>query len=241
MRIVRAYPNLPDAQLAKLALESAGIDADILDEATATLAPHLTFGSGIRLAVADEDFDQAREVLGLPPVELPPARAKRGVPWWAFAILAVAVVSLFLKGRPAAQDDDPYAIDRNRDGRKDERYEFDAGGRMKSAWSDNNFDGRWDERVYFRNGVVERVESDPDFDGAFDAVTEFRHGVPLTTAIRKGGKGPILSLTTYRDGVLVHVLEDRDGDGHWDVRIEYDPYGRESKREDLPVKVSASP
>lgn len=243
VRIVHAYPNLIDAQLAKLSLESEGIAADILDEATATLAPHLTFASGIRLAVADGDFARAREALGLPPVEMPPAKVSRGVPWWAFAILAVAVVSLFLKAKPASgtSGDDPYSIDRNGDGKADERYDFDASGKVSVIWCDNNFDGRWDERFDFKNGVAARIERDLDFDGAFDEVTELRHGVPLTSVVRKGGKGPVLLMTTYRDGVVAQALEDADGDGSWDFRTVYDAFGRVTGREDLGVKEPPSP
>ena len=51
------------AQLAKLELGSHGIESTILDEVMGTFAPHLTMSAGIRLAVADEDEEQAEAIL----------------------------------------------------------------------------------------------------------------------------------------------------------------------------------
>lgn len=242
MRIVHAFPTLIDAQLAKLALETEGIEADILDEATASLAPHLTLSSGVRLAVPDGDFNRSREVLGLPPVDLPPAKVARGVPWWAYLILAVAVISLFLKAKPSSSSDrgETYSIDRNGDGRPDECCEFDATGRVSVLWCDNNFDGRWDERFEYKDGIPHMVERDLDFDGVYDEFTELRHGVPVTTVVRKGGRGPVLTLVTYRDGVLAQTLEDSDGDGQWDFRTVYDAFGRVKERSPVEVNEPAS-
>lgn len=242
VRIVHAYPTLIDAQLAKLALEAEGIEADVLDEATASLAPHLTFTSGVRVAVPDGDFVRSREVLGLPPVELPPAKVNRGVPWWAYLILAVAVISLFLKANlsSSAIGGDAYSVDRNGDGRADEQYEFDTAGRVSVIWCDNNFDGRWDERFEFKEGVARTIERDLDFDGSYDEITELRYGVPVTTVVRKGGRGPALMLMTYRDGVAAQSLEDNDGDGQWDIRTVYDAFGRVKERSPVEVKGPAS-
>lgn len=62
MVVVRKYSLLLPAQLAKLELASHGIESVILDEALASLAPCFTMG-GIRLAVAEDDKQEAREIL----------------------------------------------------------------------------------------------------------------------------------------------------------------------------------
>ena len=62
MVILRKYTLLLPAQLAKLELASYGIEAVILDEAVGSLAPCFTMGS-IRLAVADEDEEEANSLL----------------------------------------------------------------------------------------------------------------------------------------------------------------------------------
>jgi len=51
------------AQLAQLELGSYGVDAIILDESLAVTAPQFAMSDGIRLAVADEDFQLASEIL----------------------------------------------------------------------------------------------------------------------------------------------------------------------------------
>lgn len=63
MQVVRTYSLLIPAQLAQLELGSYGIESEILDEGLAVNAPHFAMADGIRLAVADEDLERAKEVL----------------------------------------------------------------------------------------------------------------------------------------------------------------------------------
>jgi hypothetical protein len=63
MVILRKYTMLMQAELAKLELSSCGINAIILDENIGSIAPHLTLLNGVRLAVAEEDEQEAEEVL----------------------------------------------------------------------------------------------------------------------------------------------------------------------------------
>lgn len=63
MIVIKKYLMLMPAQLAKLELGSHGIESTILDEVMGTFAPHLTMSAGIRLAVADEDEEQAEAIL----------------------------------------------------------------------------------------------------------------------------------------------------------------------------------
>ena len=63
MIVIKKYLMLMPAQLAKLELGSHGIESTILDEVMGTFAPHLTMSAGIRLAVADDDEEQAEAIL----------------------------------------------------------------------------------------------------------------------------------------------------------------------------------
>jgi len=54
---------LIQAELARLELASFGIDSRILDEITGLIAPHLTMHSGVRLVVAEEDEQEADDIL----------------------------------------------------------------------------------------------------------------------------------------------------------------------------------
>ncbi len=234
MQVIRTFSSLEDAHLARMQLGNEGIEADILDEATASAAPHLAFASGIRLAVADEDMVRAREILGLPTVALLPR--SKGVPWWVFVVAGVALFTLLTQAirNHSSRFSAPQAAntDRNGDGKADERFDFRKDV-LLHTWSDDNFDGRWDVRTDYEGGIVAKIETDNDFDGDFDSVTEYRHGVPVMTLVRNGGKGPPLSRIEYRNGVVFRGWEDRDGDGTWDLTIDYDPFGRETARQEL--------
>lgn len=63
MVVLRKYALLLPAQLAKMELGSYGIESVILDEAVGSVAACFTMGSGVRLAVADEDEQRADAIL----------------------------------------------------------------------------------------------------------------------------------------------------------------------------------
>jgi hypothetical protein len=235
MIVVRIFSTLMDAQLAKLQLREAGIGCDILDEAIASSFPAAAFADGVRLAVADEDEASAREVLGLPGQQdkLPSAKPKKGVPVWAFVIVAAAMIVLAIKADDNAKGSTPQGVverDRNGDGRADVRQESSDGGHTLTIYADNNFDGKWDAKDVYRDFVIVSSEEDSDFDGAFDWKTEYKDGLPVTSECRKAGQGPVLVRRTFRQGILESAFVDSDGDGKWDYRAEYDAYGRETGR-----------
>ena len=61
---VGTFLNHIEADLAKSALEAAGIDAMILSDDCGGVRPHLWMG-GIRLLVRDDDAQRALEILNL--------------------------------------------------------------------------------------------------------------------------------------------------------------------------------
>jgi len=241
MTVVKSYASLADAHIAKGMLEAAGVEADILDEYVAGNAPYLLGPSGIRLSVADEDASAAREALGLPPQPDPPPRKRGNAPVWAALVVFIAGLTVLIAGirqyRPFAADGvERREFDRNHDGKTDERIEYDINGLPLRAYEDNNFDGIWDVRVTYENGVIRKVESDPEFDGTFPVSCEYENGLPVLQTVRPGGHGEELSRTEFRDGVMTRVWRDHDRDGHWDERIDYDALGREILRVDLRKK-----
>lgn len=236
MTVLRGYSTLEQAFLAKSRLESEGVAAEVLDEAMAVSAPHLLMTSGIRLSVADEDAERAREILGLP--SGPPPRKPSGpTPLWiAGAVMIAAVTVLFFGLRNYSQGPGGEVVerDRNGDGKVDERFEYDVKGRALRAFEDNNFDGRWDARFDYKGEVPVRGEVDLDFDGVFDAVLECKNGVVVSETVRPGGEGYPLLRREYRDGVPRRMWLDEDRDGSWDVRVEFDAMGREMEK--VPVR-----
>ncbi len=61
--VVGTYLNNIDADMARSALEAAGIDCMVRADDCGGLRPHLWMG-GIKLLVRDEDVEKAGEVLG---------------------------------------------------------------------------------------------------------------------------------------------------------------------------------
>ena len=64
MKTIANFGTLMEAELLKLKLASCEIDAFIPDELTAGVAPHIfATRSGIRVQVADTDFENALELI----------------------------------------------------------------------------------------------------------------------------------------------------------------------------------
>lgn len=64
MVIVETFATSAEAELAKSALESAGIDAMIQSDTVGGMRPHVGWATGgFKLLVREEDADSAKEVL----------------------------------------------------------------------------------------------------------------------------------------------------------------------------------
>ena len=61
--VVRTYPSHVDADLARTALEAAGIDSMVESDDQGGQSPGLAFTRGIALLVKSEDLDAADEIL----------------------------------------------------------------------------------------------------------------------------------------------------------------------------------
>ena len=65
--IVHAFGSEPEAELAKNALEAAGIDAIIQADTAGGMRPHIAWSSGgFKVLVREEDVTAAREILESP-------------------------------------------------------------------------------------------------------------------------------------------------------------------------------
>ena len=65
--VVQAYRSRPEADLAKSALESAGIQAVIQSDTAGGMREHLAWtGAGFKILVREEDLTEACEVLNPP-------------------------------------------------------------------------------------------------------------------------------------------------------------------------------
>ena len=71
--IVRDFSSEPEAEVARSALEAAGIDAMIQADTAGHMRTHIAWsGAGFRILVREEDADAAREVLESPIEDIDP-------------------------------------------------------------------------------------------------------------------------------------------------------------------------
>jgi hypothetical protein len=64
--VVHTFLSDAEADLAKSALEAAGIDAMIKEDSAGGMRPSLAWAGGVQVIVRAEDLEAAREVLDLP-------------------------------------------------------------------------------------------------------------------------------------------------------------------------------
>jgi antitoxin component YwqK of YwqJK toxin-antitoxin module len=103
------------------------------------------------------------------------------------------VFTRFQNDKPVKQ-----TIDENRDGRPEQTLSYDIQGRIDSAFSDTNRNGRIDSWQYYQQGVLHRTHQDRNHDGEVDAKS------------------------AYDGGRQVRQEMDNDGDGHFEIRTAFD-------------------
>jgi hypothetical protein len=65
MKTIATFMTSHDAHMLRIRLESAGIPAQVSDDTTASIAPHLANAiGGVRVQVPEEAFVEAKEFLG---------------------------------------------------------------------------------------------------------------------------------------------------------------------------------
>ncbi|PYS44943.1 MAG: hypothetical protein DMG13_33080 [Acidobacteria bacterium] len=69
--ILRTYPTVIDAELAKTALDSVGIDSMVRSDNEGGQSPGLSFSRGVELLVRANDADAANDILGVEGIEEP--------------------------------------------------------------------------------------------------------------------------------------------------------------------------
>jgi Putative prokaryotic signal transducing protein len=67
--VLRTYPTVIDAELAKTALESVGIDSMVRSDNEGGQSPGLAFARGVELLVRANDVDAANDTLDVEGIE----------------------------------------------------------------------------------------------------------------------------------------------------------------------------
>ncbi len=114
--------------------------------------------------------------------------------------------------------------DRNGDGRWDSWTFY----KDEVAWrgeEDDNFDGRVDGWLaYSSKGFVSHGELDTDYNGVRDVNVTYTNGLTLQMDWKPNGTNVVLLRQFFQRGVLREELRDANGDGLFDVRIQFDAF-----------------
>lgn len=237
-------------------LARAGISARVDGEFLAGAGGELPLGNTVRVRVDPSRAAEAREVIDewerlQPPKDAapPPKRSSWRSPLW-FVCGAVVGGSLVYLGLRTPILEDP--VDYDEDGIVDETYVY-AGKTLKAIEYDRNGDRKIDARwIHDLRGIPSRFERDEDFDGHFEWQGEVQRGW-VTRDVQDANDdgepeqvvrsifGVIRTIDIYDDaGEHVVVREhfdggriqssefDKEGDGTFERRIEYNRFGEPS-------------
>lgn len=210
--------NSAEAHMLQHLLQQQGIEAIVQGDYLQGGLGDLPMSGFIRLMVADEQYDEARQVIAQWESSNPraaPASAAAAVPVSRSAVgLALAIALSFLAGIAVSwmYFDFPIAsegLDYNDDGELDEHWYWAASGHAQSAEYDRNFDGKIDSRFHLdRQGRTRSGEEDSDFNGYFETTWAFSNG--LTTAIESDtdadGRADIVTRFEHGVPVLAELL-----------------------------------
>jgi len=129
-------------------------------------------------------------------------------------------------------------VDLNHDGKMDIIYSYGPTGLLMTEDFDLDFDGKFDERVYYQEGKKVRMERDMDGDGKPDYV-EFYEGGKLVRVERdSNGDGRPDEWQYYENGRLDRIGTDTTGSGRAD-KWERNPETAEAAPEAAPAAAGA--
>lgn len=114
--------------------------------------------------------------------------------------------------------------DRNFDDRIDAVQEYGSDGLAREHRTDEDFDGRMESTVTYRNGQPIEWRIDRDGDGRADERGTFRFGVIDTYEYLNPKSGSVVKRVTYRGSRSERAELDLDGDGQWERSYRFDEY-----------------
>jgi len=112
-------------------------------------------------------------------------------------------------------------VDRNYDGKNDLIQQFDRKSRTDTVVADEDFNGSFESRWYYRANQPVLGEFDTDGDSTIDIRTQFRDGVAVSSEYMVAGSRRPVRVEYYRLGGLASADVDTDRDGRLDKRYKY--------------------
>jgi hypothetical protein len=117
-------------------------------------------------------------------------------------------------------------IDRNMDGKIDRIQTTNLRGQIESSLSDDDFDGVFESQAWFSNGQLESSQTDADGDGFAEIRSYYPYGIKATTRHIDPQTHRDVRIEHFKLGVLTFAIEDIDGEGKINHRIDYSPTGQ---------------
>lgn len=231
-------------------LARAGISSRVDGEFLAGVAGEIPLGAAVKVRVAPERAAEAREVIAeweklQPPPQTnpPPASSWRATAWFAGGLALGIVLTTYALRSPSAtgvdyDGDGDFEVtyrysgktismteaDRNDDGVTDARMRYDLRGFEKTFESDEDFDGRFEQRVDMHRGLMRTVYIDQVEDGRPEFIYHYVHGVLARGEILDESGARVVSRVAFRIDSADAEL-DRDGDGVFEERVHFDRLG----------------
>jgi hypothetical protein len=120
---------------------------------------------------------------------------------------------------------DAIEYDRNADGKTDARWVYDLKGVPKRFECDDDFDGVFEWHGDAERGWVVRDVMDANRDGRPERIENSLHGVLRMIEVYDAEGTRVVVREHYDNARLVARELDRDGDGVFERRVDYDNYG----------------
>jgi hypothetical protein len=241
-----------EAQMICDLLARAGISARVDGEFLAGVAGEIPLGSAVKVRVAPDRAAEARDVISewekiQPPPDStpPPPRAGWLSPlWFGTGLIVGGLAALWLLRTPAStngvdydgdgdfeityfyagQDVTRTEIDRDNDGRSDGRWHVGFSGADERFEADDDFDGKFETQVELDRGDWKLARIDRNDDGKPDEIQNYRNGIIVSAHILDPDSGRLVARETYENGERSAAELDRDGDGTFEQRMEFDRF-----------------
>lgn len=135
-------------------------------------------------------------------------------------VVVTGIVS-WHSGTKQTQNDGVYKLDLNGDGKTDEWLTYRK-GLLATVELDHNFDGKTDVWDTYGNGIISFSQVDTDFNGVSDVTYFYVNGILYSAEFRPNAAKTVAKKQIFKHGVLKEELIDKDMDGKFDQRIIFD-------------------
>ena len=138
----------------------------------------------------------------------------------ALGVVVTAIVS-WHSGAKEGQYNGVYKQDLNGDGKTDEWLTYRK-GLLATVELDQNFDGKTDVWWTYENGIISFGQIDKDFNGISDVTYFYVNGVVSSAEFRPNAAKSVAKKQIFKHGVLQEEWIDKDMDGTFDQKIIFD-------------------